>query len=58
MKPQKATKSVYPIIRELVNLIPLELVKVSAAEAKVVARKFSPMSHLVALIYQHLSGTE
>ncbi len=32
MKPQKATKSVYPIIRELVNLIPLELVKASAAK--------------------------
>ena len=58
MNPKKATKTVYPLLREIVNLIPAQIVHEAAAKANVKSRSFTPWSHLLALIYQQLSKTE
>ena len=44
----KATKTVYPIICQIVNVRPNQFVAQTAAEHKVVSRTFSPKSHVAA----------
>jgi len=56
--PPEATKTVYPILRQLVNLIPPNIFHAAAATTKDLSRAFSPWSHAVALIYQQLTKTE
>lgn len=58
MNTKKATKTVYPLLREIVNLIPAQIVHEAAAKANVKSRSFTPWSHLLALIHQQLSKTE
>ena len=54
----KATKTVYPIICQIVNVIPSQFVAQTAAEHKVVSRTFSPKSHVAAMFYCQVSKTE
>ena len=54
----KATKTVYPIICQIVNVIPNQFVAQTAAEHKVVSRTFSPKSHVAAMLYCQVSKTE
>ena len=54
----KATKTVYPIICQIVNVIPSQFVAQTAAEHKVVSRTFSPKSHVAAMLYCQVSKTE
>ena len=57
-KPPEATKTVYPILRQIVNLIPPNIFHAAAAATKDLSRVFTPWSHAVALIYQQLTKTE
>ena len=57
-KPPEATKTVYPILRQIVNLIPPNIFHTVASSAKDRSRVFTPWSHTVALIYQQLTKTE
>lgn len=54
----KATKTVYPIICQIVNVIPSQFVAQTAAEHKVISRTFSPKSHAAAMLYCQVSKTE
>ena len=54
----KATKTVYPFICQIVNVIPNQSVAQTAAEHKVVSRTFSPKSHAAAMLYCQVSKTE
>ena len=54
----KATKTVYPIICQIVNVIPHQFVAQTAAEHKGVSRTFSPKSHVAAMLYCQVSKTE
>ena len=56
--PPKATKTVYPILRQIVNLIPPNVFHAEASATKDLSRAFTPWSHVVALIYQQLTKTE
>ena len=56
--PPEATKTVYPILRQIVNLIPPNIFHAAASATKDLSRVFTPWSHAVALIYQQLTKTE
>ena len=56
--PPKATKTVYPILRQIVNLIPPNVFHAAASATRDLSRAFMPWSHVVALIYQQLTKTE
>ena len=56
--PPEATKAVYPILRQIVNLIPPNIFHAAASATKDLSRVFTPWSHVVALIYQQLTKTE
>ena len=56
--PPEATKAVYPILRQTVNLIPPNIFHAAASATKDLSRVFTPWSHVVALIYQQLTKTE
>ena len=55
---QKATKTVYPIICQIVNLIPYQFIAETAKTHKVLSRTFSPKSHVTAMLYCQVSKTE
>ena len=55
--PPKATKTVYPILRQIVNLIPPNVFHAAASATRDLSRAFTPWSHVVALIYQQLTKT-
>ena len=57
-KPPEATKTVYPILRQIVNLIPPNVFHAAASATKDLSRVFTPWSHVVALIYQQITKTE
>ena len=57
-KPPEATKTVYPILRQIVNLIPPNVFHAEASATKDLSRAFTPWSHVVALIYLQLTKTE
>ena len=56
--PPEATKTVYPILRQIVNLIPPNVFHAAASATKDLSRAFTPWSHVVALIYRQLTKTE
>ena len=56
--PPAATKTVYTIWKQVVKLIPPQIVLDAATETKTLSRTFTPWSHLLALIYQQLTRTE
>ena len=56
--PPEATKTVYPILRQIVNLILPNIFHAAASATKDLSRVFTPWSHAVALIYQQLTKTE
>ena len=56
--PSAATKTVYTIWKQVVKLIPPQIVLDAAAETKVLSRTFTPWSHLLALVYLQLTKTE
>ena len=56
--PPVATKTVYTIWKQIVKLIPAQIVLEAATETKILSRTFTPGSHLLALIYQQLTRTE
>lgn len=56
--PPEATKAIYPILRQIVNLIPPNVFHAEASATKDLSRAFTPWSHVVALIYQQLTKTE
>ena len=57
-KPPEATKTVYSILRQIVNLIPPNIFHAAASATKDLSRVFTPWSHAVALIYQQLTKPE
>ena len=54
----KATKTVYPIICQIVNAIPAQFIAESAKAHGVLSRTFSPKSHVAAMLYCQVSKTE
>jgi len=54
----KATKTVYPIICQIVNAIPTQFIAETAKAHKVLSRTFSPKSHVAAMLYCQVSKTE
>lgn len=54
----KATKTVYPIICQIVNVIPAQFIAETAKAHKVLSRAFSPKSHVAAMLYCQVSKTE
>ena len=54
----KATKTVYPIICQIVNTIPTQFIAETAKAHKVLSRTFSPKSHVAAMFYCQVSKTE
>ena len=56
--PVTATKTVYTIWKQIVKIIPPQIVLDAAAETKIHSRTFTPWSHLLALIYLQLTKTE
>ena len=56
--PPVATKTLYTIWKQIVKLIPPQIVLEAATETKILSRTFTPWSHLLALIYQQLTRTE
>jgi hypothetical protein len=52
MNPQKSTMAV---LAQIVKLIPAKLIDTLAAKHKIQWRKFNPTSHVVTLLYSHLS---
>ena len=54
----KATKTVYPIICQIVNTIPTQFVAETAKAHRVLSRTFSPKSHVAAMLYCQVSKTE
>ena len=53
--PPEATKAVYPILRQIVNLIPPNVFHAAASATRDLSRVFTPWSHVVALIVMGLS---
>lgn len=56
--PPVATKTAYTIWKQIVNLIPPQIVLEAAAETDMLSRSFTPWSHQLALIYHQLTRTE
>ena len=56
--PPEATKAVYPILRQIVNLIPPNVFHAAASATMDLSRALTPWSHVVALIYQQRTKTE
>lgn len=54
----KATRTVYPIICQIVNTVPVQFIAETAKEHKVLSRTFSPKSHVAAMLYCQVSKTE
>ncbi len=54
----KATKTVYPIICQIVNVIPAQFIAEAAKAHKVLSRAFSPKSHVAAMPCCQASKTE
>ncbi len=54
----KATKTVYPIICQIVNTIPTQFIVEAAKAHNVLSRTFSPKSHVAAMLYCQVSKTE
>ena len=54
----KATKTVYPIICQIVNVIPHQFIAEAAKAHKVQSRTFTPKSHVAAMLYCQVSKTE
>ena len=54
----KATKTVYPIICQIVNVIPHQFIAEAAKAHKVLSRTFTPKSHVAAMLYCQVSKTE
>jgi hypothetical protein len=54
----KPTKTVYTVLRQLVQWIPSGMIQRLAEEHKLDIRKWSAVSHVVALMYGQLSGCE
>jgi hypothetical protein len=54
----KATKTVYPIICQIVNIIPHQFIAEAAKAHKVLSRTFTPKSHVAAMLYCQVSKTE
>ena len=54
----KATKTVYPIICQIVNVIPTQFIAETAKAHKVLSRTFSPKSHVAAMLYCQVSKAE
>ena len=54
----KATKTVYPIICQIVNTSPTQFVAETAKAHRVLSRTFSPKSHVAAMLYCQVSKTE
>ena len=54
----KATKTVYPVICQVVNTIPAQFIAETAQAHKVRSRAFSPKSHVAAMLYCQVSKTE
>lgn len=54
----KATRTVYPIICQIVNTIPHQFIADAAKEHKVLSRTFTPKSHVAAMLYCQVSKTE
>jgi hypothetical protein len=54
--PPKPTKTAYITLSQIVQWIPYGLVDLLAREAGADIRKFSAFSHVLALLYGHLSG--
>lgn len=54
----KATKTVYPIICQIVNAIPNQFIAEAAKAHGVLSRTFSPKSHVAAMLYCQVSKTE
>ena len=53
----KATKTVYPIICQIVNVIPHQFIAEAAKAHKVLSRTFTPKSHVAAMLYCQVSKT-
>jgi hypothetical protein len=54
----KATKTVYPIICQIVNVIPHQFIAETAKAHKVLSRTFTPKSHVAAMLYCQVSKTD
>ena len=54
----KATKTVYPIICQIVNVIPHQFIAETAKAHKMQSRTFTPKSHVAAMLYCQVSKTE
>jgi len=54
----KATKTVYPIICQIVNVIPHQFIAEIAKTHKVQSRTFTPKSHVAAMLNCQVSKTE
>ena len=54
----KATKTVYPIICQIVNVIPHQFIAETAKAHNVLSRTFTPKSHVAAMLYCQVSKTE
>ena len=57
-QPPKATKTVYPILTQIVKLIPPSIFHDCQKGVRDLSRTFTPWSHVVALLYQQLDKTE
>ena len=56
--PPKPTKTVYTVLRQLVQWIPAGMIQRLAEEYKLDIRKWSAVSHVVALMYGQLAGCD
>ena len=56
--PPKPTKTVYTVLRQLVQWIPPGMIQRLADEHKLDIRKWSAVSHVVALMYGQLAGCD
>ena len=54
----KATKTAYPIVCQIVNVIPHQFIAGTAKAHRVLSRTFSPKSHVAAMLYCQVSKTE
>ena len=51
-------KTVYPIICQIVNVIPHQFIAEAAKSHKVLSRTFTPKSHVASMLYCQVSNTE
>lgn len=56
--PPKPTKTVYTVLRQLVQWIPPGMIQRLAEEHKLDIRKWSAVSHVIALMYGQLAGCD